>query len=42
MAVMDIGGCYDLPADEAMINIDADTIFVSVVIDAVLFNPTRV
>ena len=39
---MNIGGGYGISTDKAMININADTVLVSEVIDAILFDPTRV
>jgi hypothetical protein len=42
LAVMNIGRGYGISTDEAMININADTVNVSVVIDAILFDPTSV
>jgi hypothetical protein len=37
LAVVNIGRCNSIPADEPMIDIDANTVFVAVVIDAILF-----
>jgi hypothetical protein len=39
---MNICGCYGVPTDEAMVNVDADTVFVSIVIDAIILNPAGV
>jgi hypothetical protein len=36
---MDVGRRYGVPADEAMVYINADTILVSVVANAILFAP---
>jgi hypothetical protein len=39
---MNIGGGYGISTDEAMVHINADTVLVSEVIDAIFFDPTRV
>jgi hypothetical protein len=39
---MDIGGRHGISTDKTMININADAVFVSVMVDAILFDPTSV
>jgi hypothetical protein len=39
---VNIGRSYDISANEAMVDIDADTVLVAVVIDVVLFDPASV
>jgi len=39
---MDIGRRYGVPADEAMVNIDRDTVLVSVMVDAIFLNPASI
>ena len=42
LAVVNIGWGNSIPADEAMIDIDANAVFVAVVIDVILFSPASV
>jgi len=42
LAVMDIGRSDSIPADESMVDIDANAVFVTVVTDPVLFCPASV
>lgn len=42
LAVMNIGRSHSVLTSKAMINIDADTILVPVMIDAILLNPATV
>ena len=39
---MDIGRCHGIAPDKSMFHIDTDIVLVAVVIDAVLFNPSRI
>jgi hypothetical protein len=39
---MDIGGRNGIAADKAMVDINADAVLVSVMIDAILFDPASV
>ena len=39
---MDIGGCNGIAADKAMVDINADAVLISVMIDAILFDPASV
>ena len=42
LTVVDIGRSDNISADESMVDIDADAVLVTVVTDAVLFDPTSV
>ena len=42
MAVVDIGGGNGIAADKAMVDINADAVLVSVIIDAILFDPASI
>ena len=42
MAVVDIGMCNSIMADESMVDIDADTVLIAVVIDVVLLCPASI
>ena len=39
---MDIGRCHGIAPDKSMFNVDTDIVLVAVVIDAILFNPSRI
>jgi hypothetical protein len=42
LTVVNIGRSYSISADETMVDIDVDTVLVTVVIDVVLFDPANV
>ena len=42
LAVANIGSCNSIPADEPMIDIDVNVVFIAIVIDAILFSPASV
>jgi hypothetical protein len=42
LAVVNIGSCNSIQADDPMIDIDANAVFVAVVIDAILFRPASI
>ena len=42
LAVVDIGRSDSIPADESMVEIDADAVLVAVVTDAVLLCPASI
>jgi len=42
LTVMDIGRCHGIAPDKSMLHVDTDIVLVAVVIDAVLFNPSRI
>ena len=42
LAVVDIGRCNSITADESMVDIDANTVLVAVVIDVVLLCPASI
>ena len=42
LAVVDIGRSDSISTDESMVDIDADAVLVSVVIEAILFQPTSI
>jgi hypothetical protein len=42
LAVVDIGRCDSISADESMIDIDTDAVLVTVVADAVLYCPASI
>lgn len=39
---MDIGKRHGISTDEAMVDFDADTVLVSVMVDTILFDPASV
>jgi hypothetical protein len=39
---VDIGRCHGKAPDKSMFHVDTDIVLVAVVIDAVLFNPSRI
>ena len=39
---MNVGRGYCVSTDEAMVHIDADTVLVAIVIDAILFDPAGI
>jgi hypothetical protein len=42
LAVVNIGRCNSIQADDPMIDIDANAVFVAVVIDAILIRPASI
>jgi hypothetical protein len=39
---MDIGGCHGISTDKIMVDINADAVLVSVIVDAILFDPVSI
>ena len=42
LTVMNIGWCHNKASDKTMLGINADTVLVAVVIDAILFHPAGI
>jgi hypothetical protein len=42
LAVVNIGSCNSISADESIVNIDAFAVFVAVVIDAIFLSPASI
>jgi hypothetical protein len=42
LAVMNIGRSHCISTDEAMVDIDTDTVLVAVMVDSILFDPAGI
>ena len=42
LAVMNIGRRHCISTDEAMVDIDTDTVLIAVMVDSILFNPSGI